>query len=159
MNYKIIDKTSVTKHKLLQMFAKDDTIFNLINNKSDTIEYPEDLIGINLFPYLKVDYTVEESGTFIGVKIEYPNINQSNYTYKDTRITVLIVCDNKSLATKSGYIRTDLVAERIVELLNYNRCFGYELRLVSDSEDPLNEKYYYRKLMFKSEANNTRKFI
>lgn len=159
MNYKIIDKTSVTKHKLLQMFAKDDTIFNLINNKSETIEYPEDLIGINLFPYLKVDYTVEESGTFIGVKIEYPNINQSNYTYKDTRITVLIVCDNQSLATKSGYIRTDLVAERIVELLNYNRCFGYELRLVSDSEDPLNEKYYYRKLMFKSEANNTRKSI
>lgn len=159
MNYKIIDKTSVTKHKLLQMFAKDDTIFNLINNKSNMIEYPEDLIGINLFPYLKVDYTVEESGTFIGVKIEYPNVNQSNYTYKDTRITILIVCDNKSLATNSGYIRTDLVAERIVELLNYNRYFGYELRLVSDSEDPLNEKYYYRKLIFKSEANNTRKLI
>ena len=81
MNYKMIDKTSVTKRKILQMFAKDDTIFNLINNKSETIEYPEDLIGINLFPYLKVDYTLEESGTFIGVKIEYPNINQSNYLF------------------------------------------------------------------------------
>ena len=157
MNCKIIDRASVTKRKILQKFAQDETIFNLINNKSDNIEYPEDLIGVNLFPYLKIDYTVEEAGTFIGVKVEYPNINVSNYTYKDTHITVLIVCDNKSLKTDSGYIRTDLVAERITELLNYNRWLGYEVRLVSDMEDPLNDKYYYRKIVFKSEANNTRK--
>lgn len=158
MSDAFIDKTSVTKRKILKKFAQDEIIYDLINNKSSAIEYPEDLIGVNLFPYLKIDGTLEESGTYIGIAIEYPNINKTNYTYKDTRITVLVVCDNKSLTTNKGYIRTDLIAERITDIMNYNRWLGYEIRLVSDTEQPLNDKYYYRQLIFKSEANNSRRY-
>ena len=46
-------------------------------NKNISKDSPDDLIYVNIFPYLKVDYTVQEAGTYIGVKLEYPNIDNN----------------------------------------------------------------------------------
>lgn len=149
-------KTSTLKRKILLRLAENERIFELIDNKKINKKNPDDLININIFPFLKIDYTVQEAGTYIGIKIDYPELN-SNIIFKNTRLTVLIVSANRHLRAASGDLRTDLISEEILNSINWNDCFGFEVRLVSDREDPLNEDFYYRKLVFESVSPNSMK--
>ena len=57
------DKASIVKRKIMLKIAQDDKIRELINNND--IEYPEDLIGQNIFPYLKIDNTIYSTFSII----------------------------------------------------------------------------------------------
>lgn len=149
-------RTSTLKRKILLRLAENERIFELIDNKKINKKNPDDLINVNIFPFLKIDYTVQEAGTYIGIKIDYPELN-SNIIFKNTRLTVLIVSANRHLRAASGDLRTDLISEEILNSINWNDCFGFEVRLVSDREDPLNENFYYRKLVFESVSPNSMK--
>lgn len=149
-------KTSTLKRKILLRLAENEKIFELIDNKQVSKKNPDDLINVNMFPFLKIDYTVQEAGTYVCVKIDYPELN-SNIIFKNTRLTILIVSANRHLKTDMGDLRTDLISEEILNSINWNDCFGFDVRLVSDREDPLNDNFYYRKLVFESVSPNSMK--
>ena len=146
--------TSSLKRKIMMMLANNTDIFELFDNNTIDKDTPDDLIYVNIFPYLRVDYTVQEAGTYIGVKLEYPNID-TNEIYKDTQLTFLTVSANRHLKTDGGYARTDLISEKILEIFNWNSFLGFKIKLVSDTEDPVDENFYYRKLIFKSVSPNS----
>lgn len=148
----MIDKPSTIKQKIMLKLAQDKNMRNYIGDVQ--IEYPEDLIGKSIFPYLKVDGTVQESKVCIGISANFPNINEKNNRFKNATITILILCENGFLNTNNGYCRTDLISERICELLNWNDIFGFRLNLISDKESPLDERFYTRELVFKTVTNN-----
>lgn len=148
--------TSTLKRKIMMMLASNPDIFELIDNKTIDRDTPDDLIYVNIFPYLKVDYTIQEAGTYIGVKLEYPDMN-SNEIYKDTQLTFLVVSANTHLKTDGGYARTDLITEKILENFNWNSVLGFKIKLVSDTEDPVDENFYFRKVVFKSVSPNSMK--
>lgn len=148
--------TSTLKRKIMMMLASNPDIFELIDNKTIDRDTPDDLIYVNIFPYLKVDYTIQEAGTYIGVKLEYPDMNQ-NEIYKDTQLTFLVVSANTHLKTDGGYARTDLITEKILENFNWNSVLGFKIKLVSDTEDPVDENFYFRKVVFKSVSPNSMK--
>lgn len=147
------DKASKAKKDLMLYLAADRTIFDAINNPNIPFVNYDDLIGENIFPYLKIDYTVQQAGTFIGVKIDYPSVNM-NEIYKNVLITFLVVSSNGQLRTPQGDCRTDLIAERICELLDWSTAMGFRIELVSDKEDPLNGEFYYREIIFRSVSTN-----
>lgn len=144
------------KRKIMMTLASDSKIFELLDNQSIDKDSPDDLIYVNIFPYLKVDYTIQEAGTYIGVKLEYPKIDE-NEIYKDAQLTFLVVSANRHIKTSDGYARTDLIGEEILKIFNWNDHFGFTLKLVGDTEDPVDENFYYRKLVFKSVSPNSMK--
>lgn len=151
----MIDKASIAKRKIMLKIAQDTTIFNLLDNT--TVEYNEDLIGRSIFPYLKIDGTMQESKICIGVAVNFPSVNKNNKLFKNTTVTFLIMCDNGILNMKNGYCRTDLVTERILELVNWNDWLGFDMELVYDNEAPFNQSLYTREIQFKSLAHNNTK--
>lgn len=148
--------TSSLKRKIMLKLANNSKIFDLIDNDSVSKESPDDLIYKNIFPYLKVDYTIQEAVTCIGVKIDYPNID-SNEIYKDAQLTFLVVSANRCLKVDGGYTRTDLIGEEILNAFNWDDSLGFTLKLSSDKEDPLDETFYYRKLVFNTVSPNSMK--
>lgn len=148
-------KASEIKRKVMLAMCNSEKIVSLIDNKD--IEYPDDLIDTNIFPYLKIDYTVQDAGTYIGVAVDFPTINR-NEIYKDMRLTILIVVSNGKMrmdgGENSGMCRTDLIAEELMNALDWNTFLGFKLRLYADREDVFNESFYCRKLVFTSVSDN-----
>lgn len=144
--------TAKRKKRFMMMLAEDAEIFKLLENKD--AEYPDDLIGTSIFPQIRIDSTTLEAKTYIGVKLDYPSICK-NELYKNYVLTVMIISINDHLKTKTGDSRVDLLAEEITDILNWNDEIGFRIELVSDVEDPLNEKFYYRRLVFKSIVSNS----
>lgn len=149
--------TTLLKKKFMTMIVSDETIFKAIDNKK--AEYPDDLFGNkvcpqSVFPQIKIDFTEQEAGTYIGIKIDYPSICE-NELYKDYILTIMIISNNSHLKSPNGFNRTDIIAEALIRLFNWNRSIGFTLELISDVEDPLDLKHYFRKLRFKSISSNS----
>lgn len=148
---------SSLKHKVMTMLCQKQSIVDLIGNNSESIEYPDDLIDVNIFPYLKVDYTAQSKGAYIGVAISTPSIN-NNEIFKNTYLTFLTICENEYQRfdddVRRGFCRTDLIAEEILSLFNWNDCFGFRLELASDKEGALNNTHYYREVTFRLVTQN-----
>lgn len=149
--------TTELKRKFMMMIAEDEVTFKTIDNK--LAEYPDDLFGTNncsqsIFPHLKVDFTEQEAGTYVCIKIDYPSICK-NELYKNYVLTIMIISNNAHLKTITGSSRTDIIAESLIKLFNWNNTIGFVLELESDIEDPLSNKHYFRKLRFKSISPNS----
>lgn len=148
----MIEKASTTKRKIIQKIVQDKKIQELIENKD--IEYPEDLIYSNIFPYLKIDDTILESKISLGIEVDFPKRIGKNNSFKEVQISFLGICKNDFLKMNNGYSRLDLLMERICELLNWNSWLGFKFDLVSEYGKPYNDKFYSRELIFNTVGNN-----
>lgn len=136
------------------MLCDNPNIVTLLDNKD--INYPYDLINVNIFPRLKVSFTQNETLNYIGLKIDYPSIT-SNEDLKNCTITFMIISNMNCIQAPTGESRTDLIAEELIKMFNWNYKLGFTLKLVSDMENPLpsNTDYYYRILQFKTLEKNS----
>ena len=153
------------KRMIFNYLLQDKELVKLIDGKKDNgmpIDIPDELLGKYIFPFLKIDYTVENTGTYIGLKIDYHNTNK-NPVIKDMLLTFLILSNNKHLLTNNGDTRTDRIGDRLNKLLVWNNTLGLTIKLVSDEEDPFDENFYYRKIVFSSmeedNIKNGKKYI
>lgn len=145
--------TSELKRKIMMKLAKDPKIFELIDNRDIDPETPDDLIYNNIFPYTKVDHTVQEVGTYICIKLDYPKINR-NEIYKNAELTFFIICNTNCMKVRGGFSRTDVIGERIIEMFDWNSELGFRIELVNEAENPIDENFYYRRLIFRSVSPN-----
>ncbi|MEF9983694.1 MAG: hypothetical protein RR806_03150 [Oscillospiraceae bacterium] len=147
-----MDKTtSQLKTIFMKCLYESPIIVDFIDDKK--IQYPDDLLGTHIFPQLKVDFTEQEQGTYIGLNISYPSISR-NELYKNYTLTFLIVSNNGHLYL-NGKNRTDLISEEIIHLFNWKTDVGCQLELKSDKEFVLDIKHYARELNFVSISNNS----
>jgi len=144
--------TSERKNEFIKLLYSNPTIFTLID--SSTAETGIDLVNHNIFPRIKIDFTIDDAGTYIGLKIDYPSIT-SNDTVKNCVVTFMILSHVKHIQTLTGDSRTDLLAEEIIKMFNYNYDSQFTLKLEKDLEDPFNENFYYRRLTFSTLAINS----
>jgi hypothetical protein len=146
--------TQELKRSLMLKFASDPELFSLIGNSNASVEYPDDLIFENIFPFLKVDYTETQAGNYIGIGINYPVVKKKSM-FKNAQIRILIICNNETLRIgKSSYTRTDKMGQRIIDLLNGDNSLGFPLELYSDNEGIHSSRFYYRELVFQNTAVN-----
>lgn len=141
------DRTSEFKRKIMMKFAKDSEIFRLIDDSKIDPETPDDLIYTHIFPFIKTDYTIQEAGTWICLKLDYPDI-ADNEIWKNAELWVTVVCSNGVMKADGGFSRTDLIGDRIIELLQWNQENGCRIELVNEKENPLDKDFYYRRLIF-----------
>lgn len=138
--------TSEKKKMLMKLLVKNQKIVDLIDNK--TIETPQELINQNIFPRLKIDFTLTDASTYIGMKIDYPSVVSRNNAFKNCVITFLILSHVNHIKTVMGDSRTDLLAEELIDMFNFNNQLGFTIQLSKDIEDPFDKTYYYRRLTF-----------
>lgn len=150
---------SVFKRELMMKLASNENIFKLIDNKK--AEYPDDLLGnkfigcpASIFPRINIDFTILDSGTYIGLKVDCSSISKNN-AYKNILITIMIISHTGHIDHPLGGSRTDLIGEEIIKMFNFNHDYPFEMSLVSDIEDVLNEKFYFKRLVFKMLNHNS----
>ena len=139
------------KNKFANLLIQNNNIVNLVN--ANEVEYPDDLKGTHIFPRLKIDFTEQEVGTYIGLNISYPSIC-NNELYKNYLLTILIVSHNDHISLGNDS-RVDLLGEEITNLFNWNDQIGFTLELKSDIERVLDADHYSRELVFKSITSNS----
>ena len=145
--------TRELKRKIMLKLAKDPEIFRLIDNKNIDPDCPDDLIYNNIFPFKRVDYTVQEVGSYICVGIDYPKINH-NELFKNVTLTFLVICNTNAMKVDGGYSRTDAIGERINELFDWTTDLGFRIELNYEDEDAIDENFYYRRMVFSSFSPN-----
>ncbi len=145
--------TMELKRKIMMKLAKDPKIFELIDNKTIDPDCPDDLIYTNIFPYKRIDYTVQEVGSYICIGLDYPKINP-NEIYKDVSLSFLVICNTHAMKVNGGYSRTDAIAERIIELFDWSTDLGFRIELNYEDEDAVDENFYFRRLVFTSFSPN-----
>ena len=149
--------TSQLKKAFAKLLYENQNVVTLIDDKD--IIYPDDLLGTHIFPQLKIEFTEQEIGTYIGLNISYPSVLK-NELYKNYILTILIVSHDNFNIMNNGDSRVDLLGEEITNIFNWNNEIGFTLELKSDFERVLDKTHYCRELIFKSiVANSTQNGI
>lgn len=149
----MIGEAGEIKRKIMMKLYNDPEIVRLIDNKDIDPENPDDLIYRNIFPYAKVDFTQQQVGSYITLKLDYPSINK-NEIYKNAELSFYVVCNNQCMKVDGGYTRTDAIANRIIENFNWSVFLGFRIELVLEDENPIDENFYYKRLVFTSVSPN-----
>lgn len=147
-----MDSISDLKKKYINMLIESEAIVNLIDDKN--IKFNDELLGTHIFPVLKIDYTIQDVGTYICLQIKTPGLS-SNDVYKDITVTFTIISNNQHIITSRGTSRVDELSDEILKIFNHNDRVGFVLDLKSDTEDPLTESFYYRRLILSTITSNT----
>lgn len=147
------------KQQIGSMLINCPEIVELINK--DEIEEPEDLIGKNIFNFIRYPNAPEEEITFIAFEVDVPEVySDRNYLFKQLTITFYIVSHERLMPTDdvSGGVRNDLIAAYIDKLFNgYEGIGKKELRLISNTAQAISVKHRCRIMKFVADdLNNSR---
>ena len=153
-SFEIIDY----KQKIASMLINNEDIVRLINNTY--IESPEELIGKNIFNFMRYPDSVEHEITYICFEVEVPKISNTNYLFKQLVITFYVITHERLMPTDDpkGGTRNDLLQAHIDEIFNDFKGIGKTpLELVSNIADAISVKHRRRILTFATVDSNDNK--
>lgn len=139
------------KSTLLSYFVNSEEIRELLFNKKTYTENEVDnLIYSQIFPYLYVDDTQDETLSYLCVEVSVPRIPTG--TIKDMKLIVWAYCHKSIMKySKKGYsgTRADILADMVERVLRDSNKFGIgKLQLMSCDHFFPNNKYYGRQLVY-----------
>lgn len=139
------------KQQIMSLLVNNDYVVELIDNTD--IEEPEDLIGNNLFNYIRIPQSIEEAETYIAFEIDVPKINDSNKEwFKQLVITFYIIAHESTMPTTLGGTRIDLLAAEIDKMFTGYVGIGKQpLQLKSNTSNGISVKHRCRILTFMAE--------
>lgn len=144
--------TTDMKNNIIKKICENQNIVKYIN--SNYLESPEELMYVNIYPYIKLKEEIEENEEiYIGIALSSPDILE-NDIYKKLNLTVFILSHKNKLKTLYGGTSVDLIGDEILYTFNHNTEFGFKYSLLTNDEGAYNEKYYFRQLVFSCVANN-----
>lgn len=137
-----LDELTTYKTKLLSLLCNSKDIIDLMACGKE-IEYGDDLVYKQIFPYAYMLDTQTEQTVFICCDVEVPRMGESNDMFKYSALHVYILVHGSLMQTPNG-TRLDLLADKVDRLLSRNRDFGIGggLSLVSLKRFMPNEEYY-----------------
>jgi len=142
------------KRKFLNLIMENNNIMSLLNYTEYNPDNPSACMYKVLFPYIKTDTAAISVQTYIGLSIISTSLSK-NDIYKNFVLTISVICHNDAMKTSYGGTRCDVICGELIKMLNWNSSIGFELDLGYDVEEPLNDKYYYRTIKFKSITSNS----
>ena len=104
------------KQQIISLLIHNEELVELINNTE--IETPEDLIGKNIFGYIRIPQAPEEAKTYVALKIDVPEVYLSNSLFKKIIITIYVITHEDLMPTELGGSRIDLMGEEVEKILN-----------------------------------------
>ena len=148
----IISISEYKKEMLKDLYSNPLVVKGLDSQQIDVVnDEPDSLLYQNLFPFLRVPDTQTISDTYILLSVDIDKINRYNKVYAKYKTTMWILAHLERMQMPAEYqaTRIDYLAEVLIEMFSGKHKFGFsEFELHSNREILLNEKYYYRELVF-----------
>ncbi len=142
------DDIGLAKRIIETVLYNDPDIVELIDNPKIDPECPEDLVYENLFPFIKIPGTQDESKNFICYEVDDMGDIARNDRMKQQIIQFVVFVHKDLIKTKYGVPRHDMFGMVIRDLFNRSHLFGHELKLVQSKGGVTDTDYYTRTLKF-----------
>jgi hypothetical protein len=147
----VISDVVKCKKKIMNKLIEIPDVFLLINNKC--ISKPSEMMFENIFPYFKVSDARKTVNNYICFDYN-SRISSKNSSFKDITINIGVICHKDDIKTPWGS-RHDVLAGVIIDSLIWEDILGFNLELISDIENILQNDYHTRTLQFKNLAINS----
>ena len=154
----LIDDDIIRKKRIIeQILYSDDDIVEILNNPNIDPESPEDLIYENIFCFLRIPGTQDESKNFITFTVDDTERMPSNTVMKTQTIQFVIFVHKDNIKTQYGMARHDLLGYIIRDIFNLSNKLGPQMELVSNREGVTDADYHTRTLRFELIDDNSTK--
>lgn len=144
------------KQKIGSLLINDPDIVKLIDNKE--IEEPEELIGENVFNFIRYPFAPEEEVCYICFEVDVPETySNRNFLFKKLVLTFYVVSHERLMPTEdpTGGTRNDLLAAYIDKIFNGYKGIGKSpLELISNTASSISSKHRCRILTFAADDLN-----
>lgn len=147
----IISDDIIYKSKIMNQLIDIEDIYTWIDNPD--ITSPDDMKNVNIFSRMRIPNTALQVKNYICFDFNSRKLSR-NEDLKTIFFNVAIICEETTIDTDYGN-RHDLIAGFIIDNFTWSNFLGFELKLESDIESILQEKYYVRTLQFSNLAPNS----
>lgn len=144
----IEDDICLSKRIIDAILCGDEDIVEIIDNQQIDPTVPEDLLYNNIYPFIRIPGTQDESKNFICYSIDDMSAHEYNDRMKQQYIQFVIFVHRDLVKTEYGVARHDLLGYLIRDIFNRSHLFGHELKLVTDREGTTDTDYTTRTLKF-----------
>ena len=142
------DDISLSKRIIESVLCNDPDIIEILDNTTLDPNMPDEYFYENIYPFIRIPGTQDESKNFICYSIDDLSANEFNDRIKQQYVQFTIFVHNDLVKTKYGVARHDLLGYLIRDLFNRSHLFGHELKLVYDREGVTDTDYTTRTLKF-----------
>ncbi len=142
------DDISLSKRIIESVLCNDPDIIEILDNTTLDPNMPDEYFYENIYPFIRIPGTQDESKNFICYSIDDLSANEFNDRIKQQYVQFTIFVHKDLVKTKYGVARHDLLGYLIRDLFNRSHLFGHELKLVYDREGVTDTDYTTRTLKF-----------
>ena len=153
-----VDDDIIRKKRLIeQILYSDEDIIEILDNQNLSPDTPEDYVGENIFPFLRVPGTQDVSKNFITFIIDDMGRTPGNQVMKSQYVQFVVFVHKDLVKTKYGMARHDLLGYLIRDIFNLSNKLGPQMELVSNREGITDTDFYTRTLKFELIDDNSTK--
>lgn len=142
------DDISLSKRIIESVLCNDPDIIEILDNTTLDPNMPDEYLYENIYPFIRIPGTQDESKNYICYSIDDLSANEFNDRIKQQYVQFTIFVHKDLVKTKYGVARHDLLGYLIRDLFNRSHLFGHELKLVYDREGVTDTDYTTRTLKF-----------
>lgn len=142
------DDIGLAKRVIETVLYNDPDIVELIDNHNIDPKSPEDLMYVNIFPFVRVPGVQDTSGSYICYEVDDMSDISRNDIMKQQYIQFVVFVHDDVIKTKYGAPRHDMLGMVIRDLFNRSNLFGHELKLMQSRGGTTDTNYYTRTLKF-----------
>ena len=142
------DDISLSKRIIESVLCNDPDIIEILDNTTLDPNMPDEYLYENIYPFIRIAGTQDESKNYICYSIDDLSANEFNDRIKQQYVQFTIFVHKDLVKTKYGVARHDLLGYLIRDLFNRSHLFGHELKLVYDREGVTDTDYTTRTLKF-----------
>ena len=150
-----IDDDIVRKKRIVgKMLYSDPDIIEVLDNPELDPSCPDEYMYVNIFPFIRIPGTQDESKNYITFMLDDMEKSQFNKSMKSQFLKVVIFIHKDLVKTKFGADRHDLLAYLVKDVFHLSNGLGLQLTLVSDREGVTDTDYCTRTLQFEMTTPN-----
>lgn len=151
-----IDDDIIRKKRIIgELLFSDYDIIEILDNPNIDPTCPEEAMYQNIYPFIRVPGTQDESKSFITYMLDDTEISQTNRAMKSQILRVVIFVHKDLIKTKYGADRHDLLAYLVRDVFHLSNILGTQLNLIYNREGVTDTDYCTRTLQFEMITPNS----
>ena len=151
-----IDDDIIRKKRIIgEMLYNDPDIIEVLDNPKLDPECPEEYMYNNIYPFIRIPGTQDESKSYITFMLDDMGKSQFNKSMKTQYLKIVIFVHKDLIETKFGAERHDLLGYLVRDIFHLSNSLGMQLTLLSDKEGVTDTDYCTRTLQFEMTTPNS----
>lgn len=133
-------------------------IIHALNNQELDEKEPRAYFNKNILPYYLITPVQTNVLNYICYETSFNEAPMYNEVMKYQQIIFYILCnckDKNIIDSDTGIARHDLLAALIIDQFNWTNYFGFQIHLISDRSNPVDNEFCARTLIFEQTTPNS----